>query len=200
MCTMLLTSFARRNGADYLTYSLSAPLNASLVQLEDCEIDPSKIFLETPEEVAAKLEQNTLNLQQVADKLFTQILENQHVMPHSISRMSLFLSDMVEEIIQARSNTLALSGTTRPESLVPSALNIDSSHSVKLSLVREGARALSIKEDSPLSMSPPGEERNNSPQKLSTLENKTPLGTLTQSQKVVASFLFLRFFVPGSNI
>ncbi|KAJ3262232.1 hypothetical protein HK103_002645 [Boothiomyces macroporosus] len=203
LVTMLLVAYARYEGTSYLSLTLSKPLNTVYNLLSNCEIDPQKI---NSEDVHKTMAQNRKNLEEACKILFSHIFDNRKRMPATLLDMCAFLSQTVEELMDKSNTSIALLpasverklsrvGKKKPEfSESPSGMNFMGDHTPFGSIKAK---------DSPLTSSPgnvyplsglvPSPSHHS---KLSTNSAKN-LGNLTVAEKIVGSFLFLRFLVPA---
>ena len=270
MCTMLLTSFARINGATYLVQCLKEPLNDIMSITASCEVDGSKLINDDGSENNEKLMANRKNLETVSTALFLHILDNQKLMPNSLMRMCHFIETMVAEIVENRlrqpvvspennhGEPVQLSKTehiitshnvprprsntspnrSRTRSFIRSPLTANE-NVPPVPMIHEKIINQSMITESPLILEPscvspvnqtliiPNALANNPlpilepsnpvviAKNMSTPDVTSPtlvtsgssasiplktIGTLSQTQKVVGSFLFLRYFVPCNDL
>ena len=157
---MMLTSYAKAHGGQFLFHVLSEPLNGVYNLLENCEVEILKLSKTvSSEDIPIVLKKNQDNLKTVCNVVFQSIFDNQAKLPVPLMRMCYFLDSNVAQDLPARAN-----------------------------LVNSYVQANHFPKDV--------DESINTSQIIAA--NRS-LGILTQSQKVVGAFLFLRFLVPGMH-
>ncbi|KAJ3161400.1 Ras GTPase activating protein ira2 [Geranomyces michiganensis] len=99
MATMLLNAFARYEGLQYLSLSLTEPLRDILPFVSGCEIDPLKFPPDMDESAMEDAQaENEARLKSACSRLLTGVVERQSAMPDSLKRMCKYLKEIVDEI------------------------------------------------------------------------------------------------------
>ncbi|KAI8909796.1 Rho GTPase activation protein [Gorgonomyces haynaldii] len=184
--TMLLSVFANTKGREYLKETLSPALLLVAPILEKIEIDVSQ-YDSTVRGTndAEKLNASRTRLRNCFKILFKSILDSQERMPSTLRRMCLFFNETVQEVVDKQT-----SGELSPDSFMHNLFASTAKLEAELlrlpSFMTESSIGLAVDTngvDKPQTTDSPSVTRN--------------LGYLTVAERVIGSFIFLRFFLPA---
>ena len=189
---------------------LAPPLNECLDLLEKCEIDPAKVRNQDPnlteEDANAIVNQNCKNLERVCDVVFDYIFKNQKRLPLAINDLCSHLANELagEEEAGAPNPRIdtslasfqkVTSQLASADSARPSEVHSIAEHTESMDKVIEKVGELKVGSVESIASEPPTALSSNSSELHLT---STKIVKYTIAEKVVGSFLFLRFIVPGT--
>ena len=212
----LLATFIRNQGGDFIKEILQPPLNEALDLLEKCEIDIAKIRNQVPnvgeDEANATVGRNYQNLEKACDIIFNFIFKHQSKLPASINELCFQLSLELGGEEEPISELHKVEGHAAGSKFISQFASADSArHSeVRQSETIPPVEAKEMASDTVLdnvqhlrinSIDSPDVRPSNAQSSVSSElypENMKSI-KYTVAEKVVGSFLFLRFVVPGNH-
>ena len=210
----LLATFIRNQGGDFIKEILQPPLNEALDLLEKCEIDIAKIRNQDPnvgeEEANATVGRNYHNLEKACDIIFNFIFKNQSKLPASINELCFQLSLELSGEEEPISEPHKVEGHAAGSKFIS---HIASADSARHSEVRQSEVSPPVEVKEMDSDTVPDKVQHlrinsiDSPDVRPSIAQSSVSSELypeniksikyTVAEKVVGSFLFLRFVVPG---
>ena len=209
----LLAAYIRSQGQDYIKEILAPPLNECLELLEKCEIDPAKLknldFNLTDEEANKISQQNCKNLEKCCDVIFDYIFKNQNRLPRAINelcaQLALELQGEEEPGFVARIDTASMQSTSKLVSQLASADSARHSEVNSITDYHQHQRTDSmdkvLEKAHQLQIGSTGSVESENPLALESASSDLHIVKVVKysiAEKVVGSFLFLRFIVPGN--
>ena len=184
LVSTLLVAYQKQLGAAFL-HDLVECIVAQVPNLDQCEVDPDIIHRKQPNlteaEITMIVASNKSNLENAFIQMFEILTNHLENIPAPITRICTYLSNYLgNDLVKSNSNN-SFHGIVQSNS-IGNMLNDDATSPRKSTVDNI--------EDDPIS---PGS-------KMNSKSVSGPGEAFSTSEKVIGSFLFLRFIVPGKTI